>query len=133
MKPVDWHTSEKVRNAVNAQLGECVANVARAFLKFPDLLPNDAVYVEGLWKLGGQLNLHAWIETQTSIIDPTLALQSNTLLREGVGHYAIQSLVGDEIVKRFRKRSIEPGVVFQVELGWDDARVEKLAHEVDPP
>jgi hypothetical protein len=133
MKKVDWSTSTKVADIVDSQIGECVANVARAMLDFRNILPEDAVYVEGLWKIGGQLACHAWIDTSDSIIDPTLVRETNHQLRETVEHYPIQTYSTDQLRRRFGNRPRGPGVRLKMELDWDDPRVERLSKEVDPP
>lgn len=133
MKRIDWQESKIVKEAVDAQVGECVANNVRAFLRSRHLILRNAEYVEGLWLIGGQLGIHAWIETPNSIIDPTLLCWKNASLRNSAKHYAIQSLSGDEVIEKYKDQSIEAGGVLQVDLSWADPRVEKLSHEVDPP
>jgi len=73
-KPVDWEMSRRLAVLVNAEEGQCARNVSRAILEHPDALPNDAIYVEGAWNLEGDPDGHAWIETPTTVIDPTLAV-----------------------------------------------------------
>jgi hypothetical protein len=133
MKSVDWHTSEKIADIVDARIGECVANVTRALLDFRNTLPKDAVYVEGLWMFGGQLYNHTWIETRYTIIDPTLARETNWELRGTAKHYSIDTYSEEELETRFADQPRGPGVRLEMKLNWDDPRVVKLAHEVDPP
>lgn len=133
IKNIDWSTSEKVAIIIDARLGECVANVVRAFLDFRNCLPKDAVYVEGLWKKGGQLGPHTWIETNNNIIDPTLVCETNRNLRESAVHYPMKMCSEDQVRRRYGDQPRGPGVRLEMELDWDDPRVQRLAHEVDPP
>lgn len=132
-KPVDWTISERIRNLVNARMGECVANVARAFLRYRSELPPDAKFTEGIWMYGGQAILHTWIETVDSVIDPTLACETNVSLRYSSKHYRLRSVSERKIAERFRDKAIEPGVFLQMTLTWSDPDVEALRKVVDPP
>lgn len=72
-KPIDWDASCHLRDLVGAEEGECARNASRAILDHASELPPGAVYVEGAWNVAGDPDGHAWIETPTAIIDPTLA------------------------------------------------------------
>ena len=102
-------------------------------MDFRTALPRDAVYVEGLWKIGGQVACHTWIETNDTIIDPTLACEENDQLRESARHYAIDTYTEDQVRIRFANQPREPGNRLEMNLGWHDPRVRKLADEIDLP
>ncbi len=132
-KEVDWRTSENVAQIIDAGVGECVANVLRAFLDHRNLLPEDSDFVEGLYLLDGQLWLHIWIEATDFIIDPTLVRQPKSLLRERILHYKILTRNEDEITRLYGGIDRTPGKRLIMNLDWSDPRVEGLSHEIDPP
>jgi hypothetical protein len=76
-KYIDWVVSRTIADAVDARMGECLANVVRAFFDYCDILPEDAVLVEGIYGYGGQHNPHTWIETANSIIELSLVHETN--------------------------------------------------------
>ena len=133
VKEIDWETSESIATVVGARVGECVANVLRAFLDHPDILPKDSVFVEGLYRLGGQLGLHTWIETAVSVIDPTIVRQPNYLLHERIAHYKIIVRTDDEIMRLYGSADRAPRTALRMKLSWSDPGVDELAHIVDPP
>lgn len=75
-KRIDWDASRRLHDLVSAEEGECARNASRAILDHASALPPEAVYVEGAWNVEGDPDGHAWIETPTAIIDPTLAALS---------------------------------------------------------
>ncbi len=130
---VDWEASKKIAKLVDAEIGTCVVNAARAFRYFRSDLPEDAVYVEGLWKVGGQPHFHTWIEASDAIIDPTLVCEPNSTLRETTTHHPINRLGEDQVAARFEGESLDPGHRLEMELSWDDPRVDELLQRIDPP
>lgn len=132
-KEIDWETSKLISASIEAEIGECVANVGRAILQIKDQLPDNSVFVEGLYKVGGQLGLHAWIETETTIIDPTVVLQTPSVLREQLLHFPIKTLSMNDAIEYFRSLNVDKGGFLHVSLDWSDEQVIRVAHEVDPP
>lgn len=133
MNSVDWATSKIIADIVDARISECVANVVRAFLDYRNILPEDAIHVEGLYWYGGQIGLHTWIETKNYIIELSLVRETNRELRETIRHYKILTRDENEIKKLYGDKPRAPGDSLIMELNWDDPRVEKLANEVDSP
>jgi hypothetical protein len=133
MKLINWKKSEQLMKMVDARSGECLANVVRSFLLFPDTLPQDAVCVEGIWKIGGQLYLHTWIETDDTIIDPTLSLPENRNYWIDTEHYKIRQFNKEELKHRFWNQFLGPGVQLEMTINWNDQKVEQIRHEIDPP
>jgi hypothetical protein len=133
MKNIDWIASKTIADAVDARIGECLANVVRAFLDHRDILPEDAVHVEGIYAYGGQFNLHTWIETANSIIELSLVRDTNKALRESVRHFPILTRDESEIKKLYGDKPRAPGVRLIMDLNFDDPRVVRLLDEVDTP
>ena len=111
----------------------CVANVAKAFVFYGQQVPADAEYVEGLWLVGGQVDIHAWIETQDRILDPTMMRLADWLHREGVPHFPILRQSRHEVMRRFKQLSFDSTDRLDLILNWDDPRVERVRRVVDPP
>jgi hypothetical protein len=108
-KPVDLHASDRLADTIDARVGECAANIARAFLDFRSSFPTDAEPVQGYWMIGGQLGLHTWIETPNMIIDPTLAAHDNASLRSSARHHAIRRLTETELRDHYGSLTRAPG------------------------
>jgi hypothetical protein len=104
VKDIDFNRSKRVAVLVGAEFGKCATNVATAFLEAREELPNQLQYVEGLLMIGGQANLHAWIETDDTIIDPTLAVWPEAWLQERTGddHYPILQYSADEFLNHLK-------------------------------
>ena len=135
MKQVDWEESKNISQLIDAREYCCVTNIARAFLRFKNDIPHDAVYTEGFRMDGGQRGKHTWIETANSIIDPTLVCETRNQSKKNTTHHPVKELSESEIRSRFQNQSIEPGVeVFMDEYckGWDKSKVRKLKNKVDP-
>lgn len=133
-KQVDWNESNRIATAVSAQPGRCVSNVARAFLYYLHLLPADALYIQGLWLLGGQCDSHVWIETDQTIIDPTLAardLHSFFYL-----HYKhsqpILVMCPELVLSHYCGFCINPGEPLDLILDSSDPRVKIIEPRFDP-
>jgi len=133
MKGIDWTTSQRVAKAIDARVGECVANAARAIIDFRSILPAEVSFVEGFWMNGGQLNGHTWLETPTAIVDPTLVLERNVELRETAKHHAVSTYTEAQIRLRFSKTARGPGVRLPMLLDIDDPAIRELMHRLDPP
>ena len=133
MSQLNWQLSERVAELVSAELGSCVANVARAFRCFRSELPAKAAIVQGIWMIGGQPGLHVWIEAGEMIIDPTLVCESNTALRQTATHHPIDRFTEAEFAARHKYEVIAPGARLEMDLSWDDPRVEELLDRIDPP
>jgi len=131
MKEIDWVMSKRIADIVDARVGECVTNVLRAFLDHPDILPKDAVFVEGLYVLGGQEGLHAWIETTDSIIDPTIVNETKGILSERIQHHKVHSRDKNEILELYGDEPREPGNGLQMKLTWDDPRIDEIIREIN--
>jgi hypothetical protein len=108
-KKVDWVTSRRISDTIDARLGECLANAVRVFLEYPEVLPPDAVFIEGIYNYGGQYNPHTWIETTDSIIELSLVHDTNPALRDHVQYYPIQSRDRSEIEKLYGNQPHTPG------------------------
>lgn len=132
-KNIDWTASEIIADAVDAQNGECLANAVRAFLDHYDILPQDAMLVEGIYAYGGQFNPHTWIETSNSIIELSLVREKNKALRESLRYFPIQPRSQSEIKKLYGDKPRNPGARLIMELGFDNERVIRLLMEVDTP
>ena len=132
-KKVNWQLSEKIRKLVKAEDGMCALNVSRAFIDHREDLPEDAVYVEGIWMVGGQPDLHAWIEDDDQIIDPTYVFIERYLRDEGVKHCPIFRLSWGEAHEHYRNQIVEPGKKLALMLTWDNPKVKKVLHNVNPP
>ena len=132
-KSIDWVVSKIIADVVDAQIGECLANVVRAFLDYRDILPKDAVHVEGIYDYGGQFNPHTWIETTNSIIELSLVRDANKALRESVRYFPILTRDKSEIKKLYGDKPREPGGRFIMTLDFDDQRVISLLNEIDTP
>ena len=132
-KPVDWDSSHRLACTIDARMGECVANVARAFLDFPGFLPADAQPVQGYWMIGGQLGLHAWIETSETIIDPTLAAEKNPALRSTSRHHPILRFTREQLRAHYGGVDRSPGTRLEFIVSEDDPEVKRLSHQLDPP
>lgn len=133
MKNLDLDQSKKIALLVNAEVGKCASNVATAFLQARADLYGCPHYVEGLWIIGGQNYLHAWIETNDVIIDPTFAVLTGSMSREEVKYCRILSYSEDEFLDRLRKVSFTIGAKLELVLNRDDPRVDLALQEVDPP
>ena len=131
MKTVDMDASKRVAELVCAQVGRCVSNVVRAFLYFRDALPENIMYVEGLWTVGGQTDIHVWIESDEAIIDPTLIALHPRNWNSYKRSIPIKRLGEQEVIKRYEGQSIEPGVRLDLILEWPD--VEAVRKVFDPP
>lgn len=132
-KKVDWVTSKNISDIVDGRLGECLANVVRAFIDHRGALPADAVLVEGVYYHGGQPHLHTWIETSNSIIELSLVYDSSRALYGPVQYYSIQPRSESEINSLYGDEPYEAGVYLIMKLGWDDPRVIDLLNEIDTP
>ena len=133
MKTINLQLSERIRKLVNATEGGCATNIAKAFIYHRKALPEDALYVEGFWKVGGQAGPHAWIEADDQIIDPTYMCLSRYLRNEGVPHYPILRLSWDEAYKHYRSQPVDSGKQLDLILDYDSPEVDKVLHEIDPP
>jgi len=111
----------------------CVANVAKTFVHFGQQVPADAEYVEGLWIASGQVDIHAWIETEDRILDPTLMRLAERVHRECVPHFPILRRSRQEVLDRFVDLSLKSTQCLDLILDWDDPCVERVRHVVDPP
>ena len=109
MPRIDDKLSEEVARRVVARTGGCAANVAAAFLRCSDRLGPAATYVEGFWRIGGQLHLHAWIEVGDCIIDPTMAVDSHLHLTAPPTHHPIVRCPTQEIFARLTREAYVPG------------------------
>ena len=132
-KKVDWVASKRLSDIIDARLGECLANVVRAFLDFPESLPSDATFIEGIHNYGGQFTSHTWIETADNIIELSLVHDTNLSLRDHVEYYPIQQQDKEDIHKLYGDKPHEPGTRLIMTVGYDDPRVVKLLDEVDTP
>ena len=132
-KKVDWVTSRRISDIIDARLGECLVNAVRAFLDYPEILPPDAVLIEGIYNYGGQFNPHTWIETTDSIIELSLVHDTNPALRDHVRYYPIQPRDIDEIKKLYGDKPRVPGSRLIMKIDFDDQRVIDLLDEVDTP
>lgn len=135
MKDIDFNRSKRVAVLVGTEVGKCATNVATAFLEAREELPNQLQYVEGLLMIGRQANLHAWIETDDTIIDPTLAVWPETWLQERTGddHYPILQYSADEFLNRLKEEAFTPRTRRELMLAEDDPRVKEKRMEIDPP
>lgn len=131
-KTINSDYSEKVACAVNAQDGECLANVLRAFLDELIILPADAYLVQGVQYKGGQPIIHCWIETDDEIIDPTLIFQINDLIQT-IKYYPIQCLTPENVEKEYHNKNRGKNLILQIPFGYDDLRVEKILQVIDTP
>ena len=132
MTQVNWALSKLIAKLVDAEIGTCVVNVARAFYCFRTNLPENSVYIEGIWMADGQPHLHTWIEADDTIIDPTLVCETNKRLRDTTSHHPIEKLSEDEVAARFEGESLDAGDRLEMELTWDDPRVDELLRLIDP-
>jgi hypothetical protein len=132
-KYIDWVASKTIADAIDARICECLANVVRAFLDHRDILPEDAVHVEGIYAYGGQFNPHTWIETANSIIELSVVHETNMSLRESLRYYPILTRDVSEIKRLYGDKPRAPGDRLMMALGFDDPRVVKLLNEVDTP
>jgi hypothetical protein len=132
-KKVNWDESRRISAIVDSRLGECLANAVRAFLDHPEILPPDAVFIEGIYNYGGQFTPHTWIETTASIIELSLVHDTNPALRDYVRYYPIQPREISEIKKLYGDAPREPGSRLIMQIGYDDPRVIKLLDEIDTP
>ena len=128
LKSVDLTASERIADLVGAQEGRCVANVLVAILYHREALPENIRYVEGLWMVSGQTDIHAWIETEDTIIDPTLVRLRFEFHKRSE---PILYLCEEEVKARFGGRVIKPGDQLELILDWCD--VEAVRKEFDPP
>jgi hypothetical protein len=133
IKKVDWVASRRISDMIDARLGECLANVVRAFLDFPESLPSDAAFIEGIHNYGGQFSPHTWIETADKIIELSLVHDKNPALRDHVEYFPIQQRDKEEIHKLYGDKPHEPGTRLIMIVGYDDPRVVKLLEEIDTP
>lgn len=135
MKDIDFSASKRVAKLVNAEIGKCATNVATAFLKAREILPNQSQYVEGVLMIGGQSNLHAWIETEDTIIDPTLGVWPKAWLQERTGndHYPILRYSTDEFLDRLKNEAFTLGAIRELILTDDDPKVKEKRKKIDPP
>jgi len=132
VKIVNRQLSEKIRKLVKAEEGKCAASVSVAFSDHREALPEDAVYVEGIWMVDGQPGIHAWIEAGNQIIDPTFMCLPLRVRNEKVPYYPICRLSWDEAHEHYRHQKIESGKL-DLMLTWNNPKVEKVRHKVDPP
>ena len=132
-KKVDWDTSKIISDAIDGRLGECLANAVRTFVDHREVLPADAVLIEGIYYHGGQPHLHTWIETSSSIIDLSLVHDTSLTLYGPVQYYPIQPRSESEINSLYGDEPHEPGVCLIMNLGFDDPRVINLLNEIDTP
>jgi hypothetical protein len=133
MKQIDWTTSRTVAIEVDARVGECVANAARAMINHRDILPTLVSFVEGFWMKGGQLGGHVWLETPDAIIDPTLVLEENTELRETTRHHPVSTYTEQQVLHRFSDVPIAPGNRLPMLLDMNHPHIRDLMHQLDPP
>lgn len=77
--------------------------------------------------------LHAWIETKDMIIDPTLAVSSGSMIQEGLDYYPIIKYSAEVFIDHLREKDYTGEVKRDLELSWDDPRVESLGKKIDPP
>ncbi|MBK9928169.1 MAG: hypothetical protein IPP66_23115 [Anaerolineales bacterium] len=132
-KKVDWILSKRIAEILDARLGECLANAVRAFLDYPEILPPDAIFIEGVYNYGGQFSPHTWLETTNNIIELSLIYDTNLALRNHVQYYPIQSRDKTEIKKIYGDKPRQPGSSLMMKIDFDDERVVKLLSEVDTP
>ena len=130
-KKVDWVTSKIISDVINGQPDECLANAVRAFIDHREVLPADAVLVEGIYYHGGQPHLHTWIETSNSIIELSLVHNTSLALYGPVQYYPIQPRIESEINSLYGNEPHEPGVRLIMRLNFDDPRVIELLNEID--
>ena len=130
-KNVDWFRSKNISDSINGQLGECLANAVRAFIDYPEILPTDAVLVEGIYYHGGQPHLHTWIETSNSIIELSLVHDKSRDLYGPLDYYPIQPRSQSEIISLYGNESHEPGARLMMKLNFDDPRVDKLINIIE--
>jgi len=133
MKQTNRQLSEKIRKLVNAEEGMCAENVSRAFIDHREALPEGAVYVEGIWMVEGQPDIHAWIEAGDQIIDPTYMCLPPYARNERVPYYPICHLSWDEAYQQYRNQIVKPGKKLALMLTWDNPKVKKVLNKVNPP
>jgi hypothetical protein len=133
MKRIDWDISIRMGNLVNAQQGMCVDNVARTIRLAGHELPQKARYVEGIWYLGGQIFQHAWIETDDSIIDPTLAaIVPKALLCERMEYHVIINRSLEDFLAYVGDQAPQATGRLKLLLPSDDSRIDEMIDKVDP-
>jgi hypothetical protein len=132
MKQLDLDKSKKIALIINAEVGKCASNVATAFLEARADLQSCPRYIEGLWMIGGQPNLHAWIETDDVIIDPTFAVLTVSISREEAKYCSLLSYSEDEFLDRLEKVSFTIGSNLELVLNWEDPRVDLALQILDP-
>lgn len=132
-RTVDWARSERIAAIVDAEEGLCVANVVRAITTCQHELPSDTVYVEGLWVVDGQLDIHAWLEADTTIIDPTLVRLRHSHYPDAKRSEPLIALSIGEISEEYAGREIGKGDRLALKLDWSDSRVRATSTTLDPP
>jgi hypothetical protein len=131
MKKIDFLLSGRIATIVGAERGMCHTNVPLAFLRARAELPDQIEYVEGLWRVDGQVVFHAWIETDDFIIDPTLAVTSMPSLHKQ--HFPIYRYSENGFLQRLDKDGFKVGSKRDLWLSWDDPKVVELYREIDFP
>ena len=125
MKEIGWDSSYKLATIIDARIGECKTNVIRAFLDYRNMLPGDAVIVEGLHLIGGQVYGHAWIETPEYIIDPTIVCEENESLKETVKYDKVRELEENLVRKEYSEQTRTPGTRILVNIDYDDPDIQR--------
>ena len=132
MKPLDLQLSEKIGKLVKAEEGKCAESVSRAFIDHQEDLPKDAVYVEGIWMVGGQPEVHAWIEDDDHIIDPSYFCTPQYLLNEGVNYCPAKYWSWNEVYEHYQSQNPSPGKKLNLILGRDNPDMKKAIERCDP-
>jgi hypothetical protein len=132
-KIIDLDKSDKIASLVDAKVGMCHTNVAKAFLLDNCLLSDRSDYVEGIWMSEGQAYLHAWIETDDSIIDPTYEVSPDRTKLGTTGHFVIKRYNAVEYLAVLRKEGFKIESSRKLSIKWDDPEVIELLHKIDPP
>ena len=132
MPRIDDRLSREVARAVAAKTGGRAANAAAAFLQCGDRLGPAATYVEGFWRIGGQLDLHAWIEVGDRIVDPTMTVYPHLHLTGPPMYHPIVKYSAPEIRARLAREAYVPGTPRELELTWSDPRVQEAEAKLEP-
>ena len=128
----DWQKSKEVAKAIDARIGGCVLNTARAVLDFRHLLPVHLMVVEGYWMSGGQLDGHAWIESEDNIIDPTFVLFERYELERITGLYPVVKYSEEEI-ESFRRIDYRPQAKsMSIRFDQNSPEARRVRNVIDP-
>ncbi len=125
-KKIDHKLSEELAKLTNATVGNCARNVCISFLRYREILPDDSFYIEGTWIVQGQFDLHAWIESENSIIDPTYAVLPSHAKRSVRRRTKILCMPWEIVEPHYKQQSLDNDHKLDLVLDLSDDAV-KLA------